>query len=307
MPFLSGALDLVVAEKVLSAALGTLEVKSASLVRYRAGRRALISYNLTDSERFGSLIVLGKIRARGTDERSHAVQSELHEAGFPVPRTLGLVPEFSMWLQENIVGVEATALLGGNEGLLVAADSARLVKRLHGSGVKPRRKPHTLADEIGVLEERLPLVVARRPELAGRIERLLGGSRKLACGIKEPEAKTGIHRDFYQDQVLFAEDSPYLLDLDLYCEGDPALDAGNFLAHIAEQSLREHDDPAALSSLGDAFLGEFVGGEEELAERVSLYRTLTLVRHVWISDRIPARQTFTPEILALCEELLAGE
>lgn len=40
---------------------------------------------------------------------------------------------------------------------------------------------------------------------------------------------------------------------------------------------------------------------------VEAYRTLTLVRHVWISDRIPERRRFTPEILALCEDLLLAE
>lgn len=46
---------------------------------------------------------------------------------------------------------------------------------------------------------------------------------------------------------------------------------------------------------------------ERLVGRVEAYRTLTLVRHVWISDRIPERRRFTPEILALCEDLLLAE
>lgn len=304
MPFLKDALDANLAAEALRGTLGPLRVEKAELARHRAGRRALISYSITDSERFGMVEILGKVRAKGLDERSHAVQTELHERGFPAPQTLGLVPEFSMWLQKKIPGTEATKLLGGEDGARVAEGCAKLIKSLHASGVKPRRKPHTLADEMTILEERLPLVAERRPEFSGHTERLLEASRKLVQKAGETDCKTGIHRDFYQDQVLVSESGLFLLDLDLYCEGDPALDAGNFLAHVAEQSLRERGDADAMRKVEDAFLSEFVGGDGELAERVSIYRTLTLVRHVQISDRIPNRREFTPELISVCESLL---
>src|SRR2546426_9353652 len=40
----------------------------------------------------------------------------------------------------------------------------------------------------------------------------------------------------------------FLLDFDLYCEGDPALDIGNFLGHITEQSLRSEEHTSELQS-----------------------------------------------------------
>ncbi|WP_119070332.1 phosphotransferase [Rubrobacter indicoceani] len=308
IPSLDDALNPETAARALGAVLGPLVVREARLIRHRAGRRALVRYRLNRSER--REVVLGKIRARGTDKQSHAVQSELHDAGIPVPRTLGLVPEFSMWLQEEIDGAEATKLLGGDSGKRVAAQAARLVRSLHSSGVKPRREPHTIEDELRILEERLPAVRKTRPELSGRIRRLTEAAGELAQGTPAPPGTTGIHRDFYQDQTLLGGDGRlYLLDLDLYCEGDPALDAGNFLAHTAEQSLREAGSPDALAACEESFLKAFLedrADRGELTERIRTYRTLTLMRHVWISNRIPERRVFTPQILSLCESLLSG-
>jgi aminoglycoside phosphotransferase (APT) family kinase protein len=76
-----------------------------------------------------------------------------------------------------------------------------------------------------------------RPEWADRLERLAAACGALAASLSMCEAGT-IHRDFYPDQVLVDGDRLYLLDLDLYCLGDPALDIGNFCAHLVEQALR---------------------------------------------------------------------
>ncbi|HUS13451.1 MAG TPA: hypothetical protein VM536_00340, partial [Chloroflexia bacterium] len=97
----------------------------------------------------------------------------------------------------------------------------------------------------------------------------------------------------------------YLLDLDLYCQGDPGLDVGNFLAHLAEQSLRTLGDSTALADrearLGDAFLA--LAGER-VRPALQTYRTLTLVRHIALSTQLPGRQAFTGALLDLCEQEL---
>lgn len=63
---------------------------------------------------------------------------------------------------------------------------------------------------------------------------------------------------FYPDQVLVDRDRLWLVDLDLCCQGDPALDIGNVIAHITEQSLRQMGNPSALgdqeAALQDAFI-----------------------------------------------------
>ena len=97
----------------------------------------------------------------------------------------------------------------------------------------------------------------------------------------------------------------YLLDFDLYCAGDPALDIGNFVGHLTEQSLRTRGNPAALedheAALEERFL-ELTDGTSRAAIRV--YAILTLVRHIYISTRFADRCSLTGTLLETCEERL---
>ena len=115
----------------------------------------------------------------------------------------------------------------------------------------------------------------------------------------------GIHRDFYPAQVLVRKDWVHLIDFDLYCQGDPGLDVGNFIGHVTEESLRTFGDPTALrdreQALEECFL-EIAG--EELRDSVGAYTTLTLVRHIYLSTQFPERIAFTERLMALCEARL---
>lgn len=116
----------------------------------------------------------------------------------------------------------------------------------------------------------------------------------------------GIHRDFYADQVIVDGDRLFLIDFDLYCMGDPALDVGNFLGHVIEQSVRATGDPQALAPVEEALRDRFLAlAGAELTRRVDCYALLTLARHLYLSNILPARASFTEPILAACEERLA--
>jgi thiamine kinase-like enzyme len=120
-----------------------------------------------------------------------------------------------------------------------------------------------------------------------------------------------IHRDFYPDQVLVDRDRLWLVDLDLCCQGDPALDIGNFIAHITEQSLRETGDPIAMDTQASAFREAYLQAaataidrqrdESSLHRAIELYTVLSLVRHIHISTRIRDRHHLTETLLTLCE------
>ena len=107
-------------------------------------------------------------------------------------------------------------------------------------------------------------------------------------------------------------DRLWLVDLDLCCQGDPALDIGNFIAHITEQSLRQLADPATMvaqeAALRDAFIETRAGEQaDRLRWTIELYTVLTLVRHIHISTRIAARRPYTEALLTLCETRLQSQ
>ncbi len=313
MPFIANALDPLEMEgrlrKVVPDEGASLRLAEVRAVRHKPGSRCLIEYDVEmPGSVAGRTTLIGKIRARGMDKRSYAVQRTLWDAGFgegsdfAVARPVGKIPELHMWIQRKEPGVVARELLAGSGGIALARKIAELSHELHARGVAPRRPPHTMEDELRILRERLPLVSERKPEWRGRIDRILSACGKLGESLPEPE-RAPIHRDYYADQILVDGDRLRLLDLDLYCEGDPGLDVGNFTAHMTEYALRELGSPDALRKEENSLVERFVELSGEKARRaVRVYESLTLARHIHISARIPERRRFTAGILDLCEE-----
>jgi aminoglycoside phosphotransferase (APT) family kinase protein len=255
--------------------------------------------------------MVAKGRARGVDSRTYALVAALRDRGFDegsgdriaVPRPLGTIPELHLWLQQKVDGVASTELLPGIEGVPLAGRIADALHKLHRARVAPRRR-HTLADEIRILGERLTQVAGRRPAWGERLRRLHERCVELAGAIPE-SASRPIHRDFYPDHVITCGHLLYLIDLDLCCLGDPAVDVGNFVAHLTEQAIRTSGDPAALASREEALEERYLDLAGDVSRRtIRGYVHLSLARHIEISTRIEARRPFTEPLLALCEERL---
>ena len=203
-----------------------------------------------------------------------------------------------------MAGVSAAGLLSQEGGIQLARRIAEAAHKLHSADL-PTRRRHTMEDELHILHERLPLVAQSQPKLSKRLERILEKCDRLGQSFLNPRM-CGIHRDFYADQVLVDQSRLYLIDWDLYCEGDPALDMGNFLGHMTEWSLRTLGDPQALLDCQRAMEERFVQlTGEAVRSALGAYATLTLVRHIHISSQFSERRAFTEPLLQLCEERLA--
>lgn len=311
LPTLAGALDPAKVERsVLPLVAHSLphvqELREIVVTRHKPGRRCLVVYRFDDSTR-----VYGKLRARGADRRTHDLMVSLWEEGFrvggeraaAVPQPIAVLPDLHMTLQRAVPGRLVTEGLAGGDGVTLMARVAEAIHALHGSGVTVKRR-HTLADELRILSERLAAVAAQRPEWAQRVDRVLDACRRAASRLTEPRCAT-LHRDFYPDQLIENEGELTLLDLDLCALGDPALDVGNFSAHLTEHALRHHADPMALGdqerALEEAYLS--LAGDVR-RETIRTYAALTLARHISISTLLPDRNGTTPELIALCEQRL---
>jgi Ser/Thr protein kinase RdoA (MazF antagonist) len=322
MPFLSQALNPADVHQQFRRQLsgfigegGRLDLLGIRVVRHKMGRRCLVEYDVA-VERPGEqpqvMALIGKARARGLDKATYDTVSALWRSGFGgdaedgigVPEPVGTVPKFQMWLHRKVPGAPTTQLLASKDGADLARRIAEAAHKLHAARVRPQKR-HGMADELRILHERLPLLSQMRPEWAARIERLLEACDRVGSALPRPR-NTGIHRDFYADQVLSHADRIYLLDFDLYCEGDPGLDIGNFLGHIQEQALRTLGDPHALAHVEEALEERIVElSGEQVRQSIQVYTTLTLARHVHISTRFPDRQQITEALLELCEQRLA--
>lgn len=296
--------------RVLQHELGRgLELLAIRVVRHKRGRRCLIEYDLLTPQ--GVLSVIGKVRAKGLDRRTHQLQKALWRYGFNdcspdgigVPEPLGIVAAFNMTLQRKVPGVPATRAFTEASGSQLARQVAEAATKLHRSNV-PTTRRHTVGDELRILHEQVTRVSAAHPQLTPRLTAVLQAA--TALGARLPETGTAhLHRDFYPDQVLVSKDRLYLLDLDLYCQGDPALDIGNFLAHLSEQALRETGDPEAFKAQERALERHFLTLNPHVSRAaIQAYRALSLARHVAISQRLAGRRHLTARLLELSEQAL---
>jgi hypothetical protein len=293
---------------------GAIRLHAIRVTRHKPGRRSMIEYDLRlqqGAARPKKLTLIGKLRAGRFGNSDYELQRELWNAGFgkhsadgiSVAEPIGVVPRFRMWLQRKVGGQMATALLAGPAGLPLARRVAEAAHKLHRAAV-PAARRHTMADELRILRECLQAVAAARPDWASRLEPLFTACQRLAARTPQP-VPCGIHRDFYGDQVIVRDQRVYLIDFDLYCHGDPALDIGNFLGHVTEQGLRTAGDADALADVERAIEERFVElSGEAVRESMRAYAMLTLARHVYLSTRLTERRTLTARLLDLCEERL---
>ncbi len=322
MPSLALAINPAIAQQKFGRRLrrltrerGFVHLLAIRVTRYKPERRCVIEYDV-EVERPDlspeAVTLIGKVRARRFGRSGHRLLCSLWDAGFhtdssdgiSVPEPVGTVGPFRMWLQRKVPGRVMTGMLTAS-GVALARQIAEAAHKLHRAGVRTERC-HAMADELQILRECLRRVAQEHPHWERRIERLLAACVRLGAAARAPVPR-GIHRDFYPDQILVDGGRLYIIDFDLYCEGDPALDIGNFLGHIVEYSLRTLGDPGALGDLERALEDHFVElSGESMRGPVRVYATLTLVRHVYLSTVFPERRSVTPSLLELCEERLLG-
>ena len=319
MPWLEDALDPLCAARELSGRLQLNErplrvssVQTVRLVRHKRGRRALLEYAVDlDEDRAVPRTYVAKVRARRLDRDTYELLHALRGSGFGddaadgirVPSPAGLVKRFNMWLSEKVSGTAATEFLLGAGAHDVMCHVFNAAEKLHNASVLPVRE-HTMSDELSTLSDRICQLGARRPDLQRRIDDLFRACEQLALGYLEYE-RTPVHRDYYGDQLLIEGRDVWLLDLDQFSMGDPALDYGNFLAHVTELALRQTGATDAAITANNALLEScHVAHGAEFAERVEVYHTLTLVRHLWISTEKVERRSVTDPLLSLCENRL---
>ena len=314
MPRLAEALDPARAGKALSETgidPRGFRLSACRLLRHKPGRRALIEYTWTHPDG-GTLRMLGKMRAKGLDRRTYMAMRDLHARGFAagqagnvdVPAPLALAPRLDLWLQERVNGEPAWSALRGSDGVYWGRRIAEAIHRLHASGYQTDRT-HGLDDELDILATRLHAAADSLPRLRSRILAVNAACRQLAATLPKAHPVC-IHRDFYPDQTLVDGDQVHLLDFDLLCMGDPALDVGNYLAHLIEHGLRVHHDVTAYAAASDALRRRYasLSGVPRMSESIRVHTLLSLARHIHISTQLPGRAAFTEHILTACEALL---
>lgn len=288
--------------------LSELRLEAIRVVRHKPGKRCVIEYDLADAGGISRGTLIGKIRRKRSGRTAFELARAFGESGFDptaadgvsVPEAVAYVKKLGMWLQRKVPGFESTAILETPAGPEIAVHVAEAAFKVHRAGV-PTERIHGIDDELEILDRCLDDVASARPSWRLRLERLKQCARRIAIPL-HGRPSCGIHRDFYADQVIVDRNRLWLLDFDLYCQGDPALDIGNFIGHVTEQSLRLRGHPQSLGEVELAIERRYtaLAGSAELAA-IHAWALLTLMRHIFISMQHAARRHITEELLSICE------
>ncbi|MFZ9038918.1 MAG: phosphotransferase family protein [Gammaproteobacteria bacterium] len=294
--------------KFASEDLSSKRLQEVRVTRHKPGKRCVIEYDLEAASNAQRTTLVGKIRRKRSGRSAFELSRNFSSKGFDaaaddgisVPEAIAYVKKLGLWLQRKVPGVEASSLLESPAGPDLGSRIAEAAYKIHCAGV-PAARVHDVDDELEILDKCLFAVIRGNPLWQRRLLRLMMCARLLAETLRG-RALCGIHRDFYADQVIVDRDRLWLLDFDLYCQGDPALDIGNFIGHVSEQSLRNTGLPCSLSEVEKAIEKRYVElAGEEARPAIRAYSLLTLMRHIYISTLHPSRRHTTADLILLCE------
>ena len=283
-------------------------LRAIRVTRHKPGRRCVIEYDLAAAGDSPEMTLIGKIRRQRSGRSAFELSRAFTVNGFhgtvkdgvSVPDAIAYVKQLGLWLQRKVPGQEATELLVTPAGPRLAEGIAEAAFKIHRSNV-PVRRVHGMDDEIQILESCLDRVGLAYPAWKSRLWRLQLFAERLAQTLGSRDL-CGIHRDFYADQIIVDGNRLWLLDFDLYCQGDPALDIGNFIGHVTELGLRLYGYPKALAAVERAMEDRYVAlAGESMRYPIRVYSLLTLLRHIYISTLHESRQHTTEWLITLCE------
>jgi Ser/Thr protein kinase RdoA (MazF antagonist) len=220
-----------------------------------------------------------------------------------VPRPVGVIAPLGLWLQEVVPGTCLGDLIAKDADPGPFARTGAALAELHRHGGTDARR-WTMADEAAVLERALSRAADARPDLAG-VVREIGSHAARSLAALGDGVGCAIHRDFYFDQVIVDDARLWIVDLDLFACGDPAIDVGNFLAHLDEFGLRRYTDHRALDRQKTAFLSGYVSASGPAdPDRIAVLQAISLARHISLSLELPGRGHTTGPLLSLAEAAL---
>jgi tRNA A-37 threonylcarbamoyl transferase component Bud32 len=254
----------------------------ADLLGHRLGKRCTARFRFeTANGATASTSVVAKMYKYHSDRGRQVtmVTKELRCRGFGddspirVPRPIAYLSDECVVLMEDVLGAPVSCLVNVDPVAGVKA-AGRALAKLHRSPL-PVAARHTIVDEISLLERWVDLVSEMDATASQAMIAALAKVRSKLAQWQGVEP-TLVHRDFYEKQVAVSGQQTYLIDFDTLAIGDPALDLGNFLAHLrlAELQGRGHSESlseAFLEAYGDSF-------SPGLARRVEAYTRSSALR-----------------------------
>ena len=258
-------------------------VTESVLLSYAPARRAVIHYSLSDGTR-----AFGKLYRPGASSHAYELARQLSETSladsFVTP--IAHLEHLELIIWKEVKGDLLSDLFGTESYDPGLNATGKVLRKLHQQTVDQPATVVTLEDELAVAGKHISRLEGLFSEEDLDDLRHLQRGLEKPCASLTPPTERWIHGDFHDRQLIIRDGSPVILDLDGVNAGDPAIDIGNFLAHIdfrlafelSDQSPRRHHD---------VFRQGYRVAEDD--RRVQIAHAISLLRNAVLYLLIPER------------------
>ena len=291
---------------------GFFFVRDIRLLKHHPQRRCVLEFVIDfpqETHCAVSKFIIGKSRTKGSSRSVSTMLSKLHAYGFGLdcadgistPKYLGRIKPFKIWFYEKVIGEPLDQLIEQSAPYVKPEKIAEIAYKIHRCAY-PTWRSYTATDELEILRRGLIRLIEHQPAWHTRILRLFSQCELISRHLHE-FTPTGIHRDFYPEQIIVNHDRYFVLDFDCYTLGDPSLDIGNFIAHIKESALRCQSDMDAFKTLETQLLTEYMQlSKLSSSYNIFAYVWLSLTRLIYLDFFNPARRPLADVLLDYCEK-----
>jgi hypothetical protein len=259
-PQLWAALQSAGSASLPGAAEWTLESVRAEPVRYKPGDRCVIRYRLVmlrpgpggagadEQTDQAEVSVIGKLyREAAQAEAADALLARLVKSSTRdwCPAPLGRVDSLAVLLSQDLGDQRSNPPTrpgpdvihpGNPHSAATIAAAGRALADLHTSDTVPGTSLRRGTDEADKAVKRAQVLSAYLPSLAAETTRI---GREVCDRLRSlhPAQFVPAHGSYKPSQLLVRDGSVFLVDFDQFCQADPALDVGYFMAYLRPPGL----------------------------------------------------------------------
>lgn len=292
---------------------GNRIVTGYEILGYRLERRCVIRCSLSERTAGGTAIaprLIVKIfrpgRALDPVRRLQWLRNNGFRRGesvqLAVPEVLYYENKKGLAIMENAPGASPHDLLGDSSFENACRAAALMLRKLHGLKAG-EGQPYSMIDELETLEGKIELCGNIFPAIRERLLAAYGRLGTEGKGIDENFSAT-VHGDFHDKQILYSTETSTLLDCDDMKYSDPALDYGNFLAHLSLRRIQFPERAGDIKKGMKAFANAYSSTDGEFENRVGWWTAAALIRLVVIYSLRPRWRSTAPKIIQVAEHVL---
>ena len=251
------------------------ETSDWKVLSYRPGRRAVVL--VSRGQRVN--VLKGHKRSRSARAAVHqgCAEGAMRRGAFRVPRLISRDGQHEALVFEFLEAREVE--LGSASAALYRTLGARLAV-FQGDECAQDLKVFGPSDELAVLERWKAKVLRVLPALPEGWSEVHAHLERRAAALPPP--RLGLcHRDLHDRQVHSNGTDVALLDFDLLCRADVALDPGNLVAHLRWRALQglHGADETSVHALEDAFLAGYGRSRDQgFGTRLAFYCASAFLR-----------------------------